>query len=268
VGQEDEIVKAQGYAEKALALDPDFAMAHEVLASIYKDFLGNPQEADRHYKKALAANPNELNALRKLAYSYIVTIGKPAAAAPLIERAERVDPLEPWKYLIRGAQHLYDEKYEPALEAYAAFYHSDPTNPLAQFFYALALAYSRQRDEAFAIIDEGARVTPDNVCTKFGLMLKYGLLKDREKALGEMTPDFQKTCKRDPEWSYYVALMLSLLGAKAEALDWLENAVNRGFLNYPQLQRNPYLDSIRGEERFKKQMERVKHEWENFEVPK
>jgi hypothetical protein len=92
------------------------------------------------------------------------------------------------------------------------------------------------------------------------------LLKDRERAFGEMTPDFQKTCKRDPEWSYYVALMLSLLDAKAEALDWLENAVNRGFLNYPTLERVEFLGNIRGEERFKKLMERTKYEWEHFEV--
>jgi len=266
VGQEDDIMKAESYAEKALALDPDFSMAHEVLASIYKDFLGNPQEGVRHYKRALAANPNDLNSGRKLAYCYIVAFGRPAAAAPLIERAERVDPLDPWKYFIRGTQHLYDERYQQALEAYTAFYQSDPANPLAQFLYAWALAYNRQRDEAFAVVDESARVTPDNVCTKFGLMLKHALLKDREQAFRVMTPDFQRTCKRDPEWSYYVALTLSLLGAKAEALDWLENAVNRGFLNYPQLQRNPYLEGIRGEERFKKLMERVKYEWEHFEV--
>jgi non-specific serine/threonine protein kinase len=97
-------------------------------------------------------------------------------------------------------------------------------------------------------------------------MLKYGVLKDREKAFGEMTSEFQKTCKRDPEWSYYVALMLSSLDARAEALDWLENAINRGFINYPVLERTQFLDTLRGEERFKKLMERVNYEWEHFGV--
>jgi len=49
-------------------------------------------------------------------------------------------------------------------------------------------------------------------------------------------------------------------------LDWLDNAVNRGFINYPYLNEyDPYLASIRGEARFKKLMERVKSEWERFE---
>jgi len=64
-----------------------------------------------------------------------------------------------------------------------------------------------------------------------------------------------------------VAAGLSLVGAKEEALDWLENAVNRGFINYPLFQCDRFLDNIRGEERFKKLMERAKYEWEHFEVP-
>jgi TolB-like protein/tRNA A-37 threonylcarbamoyl transferase component Bud32 len=264
--QEDYITKSEEYAQKALALDPNFPMANEVLATIYKDFLGNPQEALLHYKNALAVNPIELNVLRKLAYTYIVNIGKPASALPLMERARQVDPLEPWKYLSQGMLHFYDGQYPAALDQCRRFYEADTASPLSQFFYAWMLVCNEDRDEAFSIIDASAKSTPDNVCTRFGLLLKYGVLKDRKKAFGEMTSDFQRTCKRDPEWSYYVALMLSLLDAKPEALDWLENAVNRGFINYPALERTPLLDNLRGEERFKKLLERAKYEWEHFEA--
>ena len=43
--------------------------------------------------------------------------------------------------------------------------------------------------------------------------------------------------------------------------------IDRGFINYPFMQCDPFLDNIRGEERFKKLMERAKYEWEHFEVP-
>ena len=82
-----------------------------------------------------------------------------------------------------------------------------------------------------------------------------------------LTPEFQKTCRRDWEWSYYVAGRLSLLGAKEEALDWLENAIHRGWINYPMIQCDPFFDNIRGDTRFKKLAERAKYEWEHFEVP-
>jgi non-specific serine/threonine protein kinase len=96
--------------------------------------------------------------------------------------------------------------------------------------------------------------------------LKYGVLKDKEHAFEIVTPDFEATCKRDFDWSYNVAALFALLGARKEAMDWLENAVNRGFLNYPMLaERDLFLESIRGEERFKQLLERVKYEWEHFE---
>jgi non-specific serine/threonine protein kinase len=58
----------------------------------------------------------------------------------------------------------------------------------------------------------------------------------------------------------------ALLGEKEKSLDWLENAVSRGFINYPYLNEyDPYLANIRGEPRFKKLMEQVKDEWEHFE---
>jgi len=82
----------------------------------------------------------------------------------------------------------------------------------------------------------------------------------------EMTPDFRKICQRDTEYSYCVAQAFALLNEKKEALDWLENAVNRVYINYPFISKYaPFLDNIRGEERFKKFMERVKCEWEHFE---
>jgi hypothetical protein len=43
--------------------------------------------------------------------------------------------------------------------------------------------------------------------------------------------------------------------------------VKKGCLNYPFLEKYyPFLENIRGEENFKKLMERVKYEWEKFEI--
>jgi eukaryotic-like serine/threonine-protein kinase len=263
--QEDYIAKAEEYAKEALALDPDFPKAHQVLAFIYSAFRGNQQDAIRHYKRALAVNPNEPAALISLAYTYCYA-GKPSAALTLMERLKRVDPLRPGNYFLQGALHFCDSQYRLALEPFRKFHESDPGSLSAQFLYAWTLTYNKELDRAFSMIDQIAGADPNNVYAKFGLLLKYGLLKDKEKALQEMTPDFQKTCRRDLEWSYSVAVMLSLLDARKEALDWLENAVSLGFMNYPMLERDPFLDNIRTEESFKNLVQRVRYEWENFEV--
>ena len=261
--QEDYLEKAEDYIKKALALDPDFSKANVALG--YLTEYRNQREGIRYFKKALALNPNEPDALRRLALIYL-DVGKPSAARLLMERFQKVDPLNPGHHLLQGFSHCYDGQFGLALDSMRKWYQSDPENPVRGFHYALMLAYNKAFNEAFSIIDRSAKATPNNAVTKFALLLKYGLLKDKEKAFQIMTPDFKKTCQRDLEWSYNVALPFALLGEKKEAMDWLENAVNRGFINYPFINKyDTFLANIRGEERFKKLMERVKYEWEHFE---
>ncbi len=59
----------------------------------------------------------------------------------------------------------------------------------------------------------------------------------------------------------------ALAELEATALEWLAVAVDRGFVNYPLLAtHDPFLATVRGEARFDALMERVKDEWEHFEV--
>ena len=261
--QEDYLAKAEDYANKALDLDPNFSKAFIALGYLYED--RSRLEGIRYFKKALAVNPNEPYALRRLALIYL-GCGKPRAALPLMESFKKTDPLNPDIHLLQGAAYLYEGRFAPALDEYRKLYQSDPESPNRQFLYARTLAYNKRLGEAFSIIDASAKATPTNVVTKLGLLLKYGILGDKDGARREMTSDFREACHRDNGWSYLVAEAFALMAEKKEALDWLENAVDRGYLNYPFVnEHDAFLENIRGEERFKKLMERVKYEWEHFE---
>ncbi|OVE78806.1 hypothetical protein BVY00_01925 [bacterium G20] len=88
-----------------------------------------------------------------------------------------------------------------------------------------------------------------------------------EKALSVVTEDFKKTAKEDELYPIWMAESYALIHEYNEAIDWIEWGVDFGFIHYQWLSEiNPFLENIRGEERFKKLMERVKYEWENFEV--
>jgi serine/threonine protein kinase/Tfp pilus assembly protein PilF len=266
VAQEDYIGKAEEYAEKALTLDPDSAQAHYIVGMIRGAFYGDLRGCVRELKRTLSLNPHHADALKFLAVFVTMSLGRPAPAMELLQRFKSVDPLDPYIYRLQGALHMFDGQYKPAIEQLRSYYEADADNPSGQLQYAWALTYEKRFDEAFDIIDRSARATPDNVLAKFGILLKYGLLKEKDKALRLITPEFEKTCRRDPQWSYFLALALALAGVRSESMDWLENAINMGFFNYPALNREPYLDNVRGEERFKKLMERVKYENERFEL--
>jgi serine/threonine protein kinase len=268
IGQEESLKRSEEYTKKALALNPDLPGALVQLGSLalYEDYPKSWHDLFLYSKKALSVNPSSTGALRSLAFSY-AQVGRPSEALELSESLDRHDPLNPWKYVVRGVCYLYDCRFEPALEQFRKFYEVDSTSPLAQELYSSALAAAGKRDETLAVVDRMRPATARNVETIFCLLLKYAYLKDRDSAMSLMTPEFQKTCRRDFEWSYNVASKLSLLGATDEALDWLENAINRGFINYPYIQCDPFLDNVRDEERFKELAERAKYEWQHFEVP-
>jgi len=265
VKQEENVARAEEYVRKALALDPDCPQAHAVLGHILSQVRGNQTESIHHLKKALSINPDDPDVLLRLCMVYAEYAGRISTAHPLYEKFIQINPLFPARHLYRGVLFFYDGKFSPALELFRNAHQLNPEDPAPQNFYAWCLFYCHQPDEAISIIDKSIKMSSDNSYVKFGRMLKYAWLKDKQKSLQEMTPDFIEICNRDAAWSHSIADALALLGAKEEAIDWLENAVDKGFINYPFLsEKDPLLESIRGELRFIKLMERVKYEWEDF----
>ena len=57
IAQEDYIAKAEEYAEKALALDPDSPQAHFQIGIIRAAFYGDIRECIRRFRKTLSVNP-------------------------------------------------------------------------------------------------------------------------------------------------------------------------------------------------------------------
>jgi hypothetical protein len=99
------------------------------------------------------------------------------------------------------------------------------------------------------------------------MFLNHALAGDESAAIRSLAPDVQRALRWDEGGSWQVAAGYSLLGRREEALDWLENAADHGFLNYPFLnEHDPFLENIRGEERFKALMDRVREAWEGIET--
>jgi serine/threonine protein kinase/tetratricopeptide (TPR) repeat protein len=263
---EDYAAKAVEYAKKALVLDPSSAKAYVILGLIEGYFRGDQKETVRYLKKALSLNPNEPEALICLAMIYCQALGKAPAAMALLERAANVDPLNLLVLTVQGAAYYMDGRYDLALKPLGKSYQMDPGNFNTAGGYAMALICNGKIDEASSVIDQMVKSSKDNVMTKSALVYKYAFLNDRTNLFKVMTPDFEETCRADPAASEWIASALALIGENEKALDWLENAVNLGFINYPFLaKKDPWLASIRGEARFKKILERVKYEWEHFE---
>ena len=263
--KEDCLVNAERYAKKILHMDSDSPHGHQLIGLIHLR-AANLQLGVIHLKQALEANPNDPDALHWLCIGYL-NAGKTNAARPLIDRLLKIDPLTPSNYYIPGWFQLIEGQFKQALNTLYQAYRMDPKNPIHRFCYALALAYNDQFEEAYALFDAHINDSPEHLWAQMGHCLKYALLRENEKVTELMSGGLKRKARCDVFDSWVNAACDALIGEKEEALDSLEMAVNLGAIYYPFLNNyDPFLENLRGEERFKNLMERVKYEWENFEV--
>jgi len=265
IKQEEHFEIAAEYANKALKLDPWSAEAHLTIALISL-IQGDIQNAITHINKALSNSPDDPDVLIWGAWIYF-QCGKNSVIIKLVDRALKVDPLNWMCYMTQGAIHYLEGHYKLALEQCLKAYNMQPDNPMVSLWYVMSLAYDGRHEDAISIVDECLKSPVQNVMHQLNHFVKLTLQGDLDGISQLLTDEFLATARRDLQMSYHIASWYSFMGQIESAFEWLENAVNRGFINYPLLNNiDPFLDNIRGEERFKKLMERVKYEWENIEV--
>jgi len=267
---EETLRKAEQYASKVLKLAPDSCVGYNLLGRIER-FRGSSLNAMKNFKRALEIDPNDYEALFWLGLAYLVQAGRVTASEPLIRRLFEIDPLAPSNYLCLAFVHWMKGELDHALSSFNQMLELEPDNVHAGFWSAYVLAWKKQYNDAYDLIDQMAqKETQDQmykIFTDWLLFFKYALKGERKKALEMLTDDSRNYFWNDSELPWIGACNFALIDEKEEALNWLEHAINKGWINYPLFSEiDPLLDNIRGEERFKKLMERIKREWEEFEV--
>ena len=138
-------------------------------------------------------------------------------------------------------------------------YEFDKTNPVHRFYYADMFAMIGRDAEAIALIDQAYADNPDHLYAQFGLVLKYVLTGEKEKALSAITPSILMKTQIDWMDSWTLAKYYARLGENENAIRYMELAVDHGFLNYPFIAHiDPFLESIRKEPRFQQLLQRLK----------
>jgi serine/threonine protein kinase/Tfp pilus assembly protein PilF len=253
--------RAEGWAAKAFELNPDSAGGH-VVRGLVLFHRGLIQEAVRDFKAALRSDPQNAEAMQWLASSAGVS-GHLEAARSYYKRLVAVDP---WGGMNPGWVEYYDGRFEASLEGFRKEYEMDPHSPYTRWAYGNVLVWAGRIDEGCEVLDRAVRDAPETTFSRFAAFLTSALRGKRDEALRAMTPELKAPAWRDIQLSWMVAACYAIVGEKTEAIDWLEQAARRGFINYPFLtEQNPFLESIRGEPRFQSLMEEVKRRWESFQ---
>ncbi|MCK4346156.1 MAG: hypothetical protein KAX05_12805 [Bacteroidales bacterium] len=266
IEQEKYIKKAEEFVTKAFTIDSELAEAHFVLACINLTFHGKAHKAIGHFQRAHSIKPDDPEIMIWLGFGYDL-VGRTDDAMSLSDRCIKIDPINPLNYAMKGVNHFFQGRFDLAQNPLLEIYKIGPESSMWQFWKSLILLYNDCPDESYDFINEYVKEPGQDNIAQITIFLKYVLKGDKNKLPLLLTPDFIKAAQRDCQISWHMATFYSYLDDKEQSIDWLENAVDRGFINYPFLsEHDKLLRNIRGEERFKKLIEKVKHEWENFEV--
>jgi non-specific serine/threonine protein kinase len=133
--------------------------------------------------------------------------------------------------------------------------------------YAFILIYCNRLEEARAVVDAMPPQRSSNIMSEVCVFLQHALAGRRTEALATFSPERKAAARRVEWWSYYMADCHALVDETDEALDWVENAIRRGFINYPFLsQYDAILGKLHGHPRFQALMEKCRKAWENFDA--
>jgi tetratricopeptide (TPR) repeat protein len=266
VGREEELLqKAEGCADKVFALEPESPRGYLVRAQVQMA-RGDIRACAESFQRVLQANPNEVMALALYTHLLGWLSGKPDAAAPVAARLVDVDPLNPMSLLVSAMVPMFAGRFEEAVDATQHMFDLDPVTPVWRANHVMALSYARQFDEAEKLT-EAVDASPDSDVATWQMgLLRAAWREDRAEVLRLAGGKYRQVAEWDAEVPWLMASAHAGVGAKDEALHWLDQAISQGMINYPFLSEHDwYLDSIRGDERFAKVMERAKQEWERLD---
>jgi tetratricopeptide (TPR) repeat protein len=256
--------------EKALALDPDSALAYLARGRL----LWTPanhfphDRAIKEYRHALALNPGLDEARNQLALVYC-HIGAFDEALEESQMALRADPNNHLAQFRKGQTLSFQGKYDEALSALRAV--PQGTNPaLVGHQIAWALFNLGKKDEASDMLERLLKDHPQDtggVFTSIQAVLTASvgqerLAEDKIKSAIEKGKGFGHF----HHTAYYIACAYALMNKPDEAIKWLENAAEDGFPCYPLFAADTNLDKLRQDPRFVALLSSLKQKWEHYQT--
>ncbi|HYK91791.1 MAG TPA: protein kinase [Acidobacteriota bacterium] len=257
--------KSRAATTKALELDESLAEAHSSLAMIKFAYDWDWAGAERELKRALELNPGY--SLAYVRYGvYLTAVGRHIDGLPYFEKAQRLDPIDPWAYAGVAYSYFMARKYGEAIEQYRKGLEIEP-DPMMYFGLVLALAQKGDHATAVSEAEKASRLN-DSPLLLTGLASAYamaGRRADSTRILRQLE-EISRHQGPAPPWHgrkptsyvcpYEVAGVYAQLGNKDLAFEWLDRAYQVRSCMY-WFRQDPRLDSLRSDPRFQDLLRRM-----------
>jgi DNA-binding winged helix-turn-helix (wHTH) protein/TolB-like protein/Flp pilus assembly protein TadD len=241
---------ARAAALKALEIDDSLAAAHASLAHVKTNYEWEWAEAESLYRKAIALEPEYATAHQWYGIHYLAPMGRLEEAIAETRRARQLDPLSAVFNAFVGASLFFARRYDEAIEECRKTVDLHPDFGVAHWYLGRAYLQKRRFPEALAELQKAVILSGGSPLMRGSLGVGYALAGDR--AAAEATLDELEKLRAG---SYASALDLAdiqvALGDHERAFQWLEQAASERAFHLIYLKVWPELDPLRSDPRFK-----------------
>ena len=254
--------------ERAVKIDPDFAVAWAGLANAYVDLFRwsrkprDLEEAKRASENALKLNPNSAEAHVSAGQALAIQRRFPEAANAF-ERAIKEDPTVYEAYYLYGRAMVESGDVEKAVELFEKTQQVRPDDYESHTLRAQALTELGREDEArhanqvaVQCIEKHLELNPDEA-RAYSLGASVLIRLGQNERSKQWTQQAMTLAPADPLVLYNAACNWALLGETDHALDGLERAIEAGVAVGDWIKHDPDFASVRGHPRFQAIVTRI-----------
>ncbi len=262
--------------QRAIELDPNFALAHDGLGASYVN--------------RVFIDPQLIEARMLMVFVYMWRGEKQKARAE-VALARREAPDEAVVHFVKATLHRLDGEYGRALRSYDRLVRLDPAahvvasynraivhmymghfeesfrqldnagepdNPLVKTFRSLALYYTGNTDAATELMQQVVAKHPNMHGVRPFMAMFLSAQGKHAEALAQLTDGVIRNAEVDPDIAYSVASVYALEDKREEAFSWLARAIALGNENRPCFENDPNWAGLRSDPRFEELMKKVK----------
>ena len=240
--------KAEAASRKALSINESLAEAHTSLAFVTYRYYLKWAEAEQHFKKAIALNPNYATAHQWYA-SYLAALGRLDEAVVEAKTAHELEPFSLTIYSDYIRDLYYAGRLDEAHKESLKLAEMDPGFARAHYELGLVLEEEGKLDEAINEFKIGLKYLPDNVAALTALGHAQGRAGRRAEA-EKVIDRLQELSKQQYVSPFQTAVIYAGMDERKLAIDWLEKARDERFNWMPFIKVDPVLKNLRSEPRF------------------
>lgn len=247
--------RARAAAERALQLDPDLGEAHASLAQISDRFDRDEAATERHFKKAIRANPGYPTA--HLWYSVFLAMQNRFKEAEIeINKAAELDPLSVVIHWTKGYLLLYMKRFDAAIASYNKALELDPSFMRALFDLAITYHLAGKSSDAACTFKIWLQTAGDSTPILSLKAYAFACLGRSDDAK-EMIREAEARSETEYVSQFSLAVAYIELQEIDKAFEALERSVIAKEDALISIRVNPRLDPIRNDPRFKELQQRI-----------